>query len=174
MSGRLTTASEPSESGCSGSEMVEMRSIMHCGQRGQARWVSDEWVRHVSMLHTVDFLLVYALDGTLIINIRIAGRQGLIERIAEIAVARDQAIEQARATVVSSLHGALAATGWQIGGVQNSRVSVVLVVHGGGVGSVVWGILPSRYGRGLDAVVLCVEVLVTVRLRAWASEVGGS
>jgi hypothetical protein len=27
MSGRLTTASEPSDSGCSGSEMVEMRSV---------------------------------------------------------------------------------------------------------------------------------------------------
>jgi hypothetical protein len=30
ISGRLTTAREPRESGCSGSEMDEMRSSMHC------------------------------------------------------------------------------------------------------------------------------------------------
>ena len=122
MSGKFTTASDPSERGCSGSEIVEMRSVMQAVsgggwvlQKGQARG------------RTIDLLLVYVLDS---IVVRVARRDGLVEGIAQVVVAGDQRIEQATAAVLTLRRGRRAAARGQVGGIQDGRIRVVLVVHG--------------------------------------------
>jgi hypothetical protein len=144
MSGKLTTASEPSESGCSGSEMVEMRSVMRlvsevlldtAGAWGVNGAGTGEGVR------TENLLLVYALDDVVV---RVARRKRLLEGVAQVVVAGHKVVEQARAAVVASPRGRIAAAGGQIRGVQDRRVCIVLVVHGCDVSAgVVW-----RGGKG--------------------------
>jgi hypothetical protein len=80
-------------------------------------------------VRTVYFLLVYAFDGVVL---RVARRKWLVERVTQVVVAGDQVVEQARAAVVAALHRRIAAAGRQIGGADDRRVGVVLVVHGGG------------------------------------------
>jgi len=66
ISGRLTTAREPRERGCSGSEMVEMRSV-GANQSEDLTQVSKSSLQIVYGL-TVDLLLVYRLNCIFIVT----------------------------------------------------------------------------------------------------------
>jgi len=115
MSGRFTTAREPSERGCSGSDIDEMRSVVAVGQPGmwEARWQL-----------TIDFLFVNVLDRVII---RVARRQGLLEWVVKVVIGRYQVIEQTRAAVLSPLGGRFPAAGGQVGRVEDGGIGVLLV-----------------------------------------------
>jgi len=116
MSGRLTTASEPSESGCSGSEMVEMRSSD--GEVRSVRYYSCErhlrlgsmevgcsgWAPGLEMrkeMRTVDLLLVNVLNR---IILRVARQGWVVEWVGQVIVRGNEVVEKARAAIVALLH----------------------------------------------------------------------
>jgi hypothetical protein len=61
--------------------------------------------------HTIDFLLVYLVNG---IVIRVTRRDRVLEWVAQIVVAWDQVIEEACAAVVAPVDRRIAAAGRQI------------------------------------------------------------
>jgi hypothetical protein len=121
--------------------MVEMRSVMRVVSSGSGygRRMGVNGAGTGAGVRTEDFLLVYALDDVVV---RVARRERRLEGVAEVVVAGDQVVEEARAAVVASPCRCVAAPGRQIGGVEDRRVRVVLVVHGGDVcwspGGVAW------------------------------------
>jgi hypothetical protein len=83
------------------------------------------WV--VVGVRTEYFLFVYALDGLVV---RVARRKWLLKRITQVVVAGYQVVKQARAAITASMDRRIAAAGRQIGGADDRRISIVLVVHG--------------------------------------------
>lgn len=80
-----------------------------------------------ALKHTVDLLLVDVLDRVII---GVGGGEWLVEGVVEVAVMRNQAVEQACAAVVATLDVGFAATGGEIRQAEDGGVRVLLVVHG--------------------------------------------
>jgi hypothetical protein len=144
ISGKFTTASEPSERGCSGSEMDEIRSAWRHGQR--MHWTMTLKACALTLAgafeRTVDLLLVNVLDRVIV---RVAGRQRLLKRVVEIVVLGYQIIEQPCAAVVPPPDIGPPAAGGQVRKAQDGGVCILLVVHGVAARQ---SVARHRYGKG--------------------------
>ncbi len=131
MSGRLTTASEPRERGCSGSEMVAIRSVRDEGiSRSERR--SGAGPAGLPGARTVYLLLVDFLYRVVVVGI---GRRA----VGQVGVRRDELVEEAGTPILAALDRSFPPSGRKIRGVEDGRIGVVLIrVHQHAYASVRW------------------------------------